>query len=414
MADEFDPDLELDLDDLSNSLSGGPGTTGTGTGVGTGGGGLGTPLDSDGATPLRRSQRGGVNPTASSNRLSLAFELASAASPNKRASNRELLRSLGIDEDPSEGEDDDDEGDEDRSDEDQDDFLDDSGYGNPSPHPPAADSPTTTLKARQSTASLHNASSPSLSLSMSSPPPFSHPTDTEEDDALARSEADAAFALASSALESALVSTGEFLSHLRQHTAVDPSSSTSPPPLSPSPFNTTFAALSTTLPKNGEAPVADYTDRQPHLESLASSVIKSMYDITRERESQVRELGELERVLANPSASWQAALSTLDAFPPSTPPPTTTSSPSPLSLSTSTPPPPAPFPTAARVELSNLRDITSSLISALSSVHEVTQVNSAGVGEAGRKLRALRGHLGNAKEDLVGLERSERHYRFLA
>ena len=297
---------------------------------------------------LRRSR--GPSSSASSNRLSLAFELASAASPNKRASNRELLRSLGIDEGDSE---DDDEGDEppvDSSSSDGD-CLDDSGYGDAARNGHGSAGAADGRGRQSSSASAPDADDPHAS-------------------AMARQEIDAQFLSATSALSTALSTTGDFLAHLRQHTAV----ADSDPPAVPLPD--------------------DYTDRQPLLESLTSSVIKRMYDLTRQREAQVRELGDLERLLAAPSPSFQLALSSLEPLP--SPPP------SPAAHA------PPPFPTAARVELSNLRDITASLITALAAITEVTQVNSAGVGDAGRKLRALRGHLGAARDDLVGLERSER------
>lgn len=460
---EFDPDLELDMPDLpsngdsfggasfgggfgsslnddfssrdsdqppssfslppSTSRSRHPSTTDA-RGVSDPGDALGLADEDAFSTPLRRS-RGAGSGAPGSNRLSLAFELASAQSPAERSSNRDLLRSLGIeeeDEDPDGAEDEDDEDDEEY------DEVEDSGYGggggadltpravvvvhaSDSPSPPRAP------KSRMSSASI--ASTYRDHDHFPSPDP-DDPTAT----AMAREESDAAFLIATSSLESSLSTTGVFLSHLRQHTTtdVDPHShSHHPPPprppVSPDPFS---------------AAPADYTDRQPLLESLASSVIKSMYDLTKQREGQVRELAEMERLVSKNEAGWQAALRNLDELPrdddvdvlsptndasppssdaggdvdepvetvptpraPRTAPPTTGTTPA------------QSFPSSARIELSNLRDITTSLISALSAINEVTQVNNASVGEAGRKLRALRGHLGAAKDDLVALARSE-------
>ncbi|KAK4699840.1 hypothetical protein P7C70_g6415, partial [Phenoliferia sp. Uapishka_3] len=412
---EFDPDLELELDEsLSGQLGGGLGldfdssnafasslydqqestdeehhqqTTPTArsrhssstTPSQAHADALGLPVSptSDFQTHLRRP-RGPSSNTPSSNRLSLAFELASAASPGKRSSNRDLLRSLGIEED--EGVEDEDE--DSRSEgEDEEDF-DDSGYGGAGSDRvvPGGGSPP-----RNKSVAMARPSSASLASAFHS---FDENPNAGGFEAIemAREESDAAFLGATSALESALESTGAFLGHLRQHTstAIEMEVSLN------SPRKSSFFQTG-----SGE----DYTDRQPQLENLATGVIKSMYEITQTRESQVRELSEMERLVANPAANWQAALSSLAPLSP----PASPSLPSPSSPSAST-----SLPPNARIELSNLRDITSSLISALSSLSELSQVNNAGVGEAGRKLRALRGHLGTAKEDLTGLEKSER------
>ncbi|GAA5962425.1 hypothetical protein JCM21900_003781, partial [Sporobolomyces salmonicolor] len=71
----------------------------------------------------------------------------------------------------------------------------------------------------------------------------------------------------------------------------------------------------------------------------------------------------------------------------------------------------ASLSTSTSHELTDLRRLTSSLLSALSSISDVAQVQSALTSESGRKLRALRQQVVAVREDLTSLERSEAFVR---
>ncbi|KAM0754651.1 hypothetical protein T439DRAFT_321684 [Meredithblackwellia eburnea MCA 4105] len=395
------------------------------------------------STPLRRSRGAGAG-APSSNRLSLAFELASADAPAS-TSDRELLRSLGIEEEDEEGEEtyDDEDGHDGQGYSTGDDEsgykkkVNDSGYGGgsgsgsptqtvarssglpTSAFAPTGEIPSPGRRSRGHTSSISLSSSLHEPLSGDSSPPIGAAV-------MSREESDAAFLAASMTLEESLKTTGVFLAHLRQHTTTEVAFQ---PPLSPSP-NSHPTTLSSSPPPaapsfNGssqlelESASQGYADRQPVLEHLASSVTRRMFEATKERESQLRELAEFERLVSRNDPGMKAFLSSLDELPSDDDLDRSTTSESDQD-STSMPTPRASsgpsfasssgissFPSAVRIELSNLRDITSSLVNALSSINELTQVNNASVGEAGRKLRALRGHILAAREELISVERSE-------
>lgn len=371
------------------------------------------------STPLRRSRGAGTG-APGSNRMSLAFELA-AVTPGKTSS-RDLMRELGIeegedDEGVSEGE----EGEED-------------GYGveeeDTFATPRAVDvveqqddfSPSSTPLRR-----TQGRASPSSLASFCDNPSF-----LESPPSARREELDAAQLRS---FESSLESTGLFLFHLRQHTSteIDPYASPNTP-------HSTTGLFTSIEPK----PI-DYTDRQPLVEKAATAVIKSMYEAAKQREGQVRELIEIERLVSKNEVGWQAALASLEELPrdeeegghefdvvengvshdedggqeleallsPSAEEDVPFNPSTKHTRNLSLEPPPLPRPTStkspslAHSELTHLRTITTSLISALSAINEVTQVHRASCGEAGRKLRALRNHLVTVETDLQGLARSE-------
>lgn len=382
------------------------------------------------STPLHCSRGAGTGAPAS-NRMSLAFELA-AVTPGK-ASSRDLMRELGIEE----GEDDEEEGEVEGRDGEGEEL----GYGveedtfatpraveivEPQDDFSPSSTPLRRPHGRASSASLASFYNDS-----------SHPSFLESPPSPPREELDAAQLRS---FENSLETTARFLVHLRQHTSteIDPHASPDPPP-------STTGLFTSIEPK----PI-DYTDRQPLVEKAATAVIKSMYESVKQREGQVRELVELERLVSKNEVGWQAALASLEELPrdeeegenaehvvengvshdedegeevPLSPsaeeddpfgqPATNHHA---RDLSFLEPPPilrtsSSNSPSLARSELTHLRTITTSLISALSAINEVTQVHRASTGEAGRKLRALRGHLVTVENDLQGLARSEEYIR---
>ncbi|ORY70620.1 hypothetical protein BCR35DRAFT_307917 [Leucosporidium creatinivorum] len=383
-----------------------------------------------GLTPRRRAAGSGA-PSPNSNRLSLAFELASASSPG-RSSSRDLLRELGIEEEGASGDEE-----ERYDDEEEEEDLEAEGElemaGRRAPRRPS-ESAQLGQQLQDAFAGAGSATPRRIASTSSATYQASTPSVDTPDDEAAQEARDASLSESTSALESSLETTGTFLSHLRQHTTADIDPHAVP-------------SSSSTSPVDPSIPV-DYTDRQPVLESLASSVIKSMYDLAKQREGQVRELVEMERIFARNEVGWQAALAQLEELPRDEedeqsaeagvdipqenslqqPNPSLAStqslSPSPHSddlplpngdppshsIPSSEPtirPPPPTTASPALAELSSLRDVTSSLVSALSAMNEVSQVTQAATGDAGRKIRALRGQLVATKEDLQGLEKSE-------
>jgi len=217
-----------------------------------------------------------------------------------------------------------------------------------------------------------------------------------------------------------LVSTDKFLSHLRR-LDIDSSASTA---------------------------------QQPALEKLASDVIRRLNETTRSREGQVRSLLEYEREFRRIAGEVGGgeALGELDELedmedlsekPSSTSPkmerrqlPTVEEEPSQMSndwekdpdknhlgdddqkaepvtlspIKDSFPPPPPinGFPTPAKTipQLADLRTVTSSLVSSLTTISEQAQVNGAATTEAGRKIRALKNKLGGWRADWDSAERS--------
>ncbi|GAA5889610.1 hypothetical protein JCM6882_007083 [Rhodosporidiobolus microsporus] len=440
-------------DDLPHSRSrhssGGSAATAHGA-SGGGGGGAGDEF----ATPRRRNGSGSGS-GASAARMSLAFELASASGP-PGGRTRDLMRELGIEEDEGEEEEvlsEEEERDEqlerrlfhgERGDEAQDDPF--GGASSP------ARRPASRLRAKPSTASF---------ASMAAHDQTEAAEEDEDALGISQEETDAAFQEAAEALESSIATTGTFLSHLRQHTTteIDLSSATAAPapPIAPSLRHSSSSATlltgslqrSTSTPSpSSEAPApppptTDYTDRQPVVEALASSVLKRLYDVASQREAQLRELTEMERVFARNEVGWQAVLAGLEPLPaeeeeeeeregdehpaepnvvlppdaayPSSPTfsPTSPSQPSFAHLSSSHPSRTTTLSAAspALPHLHDLRTLTTSLLSALSSITDLTQVQSALSSDAGRKLRALKAQVGTVKDELGAVERSEAFVR---
>jgi hypothetical protein len=182
-------------------------------------------------------------------------------------------------------------------------------------------------------------------------------------------------------LEAAFEST-TLLAHLSPATT---SSSTSPNPL-----------------------LVDLKDQQPLIESLASTLVRTMYESAKDRERQVQELSVLERLLVKNEVGWREALSELVELPledheerlPAKDDPM-----DPISTSTDDP------PLSVRDELASLQSLTSSLISSLSTLHESTQVQKADTTKASHQLRSLRTHVSNYTDESMSLEQSEEFIR---
>jgi hypothetical protein len=215
-----------------------------------------------------------------------------------------------------------------------------------------------------------------------------------------------------------LVSTDEFLSHLR-HLDVDCGSA---------------------------------TPQSPALERIASDVIRRINETARDREGQVRELLECERefrriagqVGGNDLLGQLDKLVHVDDLSEADVPQSNgrpleyvkeesghmprlsrhdwemdpdryrlgggdlESISSPIKTSFSPPPPVKGPPTPATTipQLANLRSFTSSLVASLATISEQAQVNGATTTEAGRKIRALKNKLGGWRTDWDSAERS--------
>ncbi|GAA5961066.1 hypothetical protein JCM21900_006693 [Sporobolomyces salmonicolor] len=278
----------------------------------------------------------------SANRMSLAFELASAASPGTGRS-KDLMRELGIDEDENEdvGEQ---EGHEDGEDEDEDELEGDEGdllgqealgrklfhrdsdvqddrddlFGSTSSSS-RLQLPRSRIRLKPSSASLASFST-------------SVEADFEAGSVPTQEELDAAFQEATAALQSSMGTTRTFLSHLRQHVTADvdshvplvaaaatpPASSLAPPPSASlnGSLQRTLSSQASSSSLTPPPPPQDFTDRQPVVEKLASRYIKSLYDLAKQREGQLRELTEMERVFARNEAGWRSVLAEVDPLPP--------------------------------------------------------------------------------------------------
>ncbi|GAA5879045.1 hypothetical protein JCM8547_006226 [Rhodosporidiobolus lusitaniae] len=400
-----------------------------------GGGGGRARGDSDGlSTPRRRNGSGTSALAGQGQRMSLAFELASASGP-AGGRTRDLMRELGL----SEGEEDqhdalveEDEGEETSFEQEQVErrlFSSQGGKGKSESFggaPSPGRRPASRLNKKQSTASFVSFA------------PNERVEEGEEDQGISEEALDAALQEAATAIESSISTTSTFLSHLRQHTTVEVNPSSAAPlqfsSLEPSASSSTLATGSlqrtTSTPSPAPPPPADYTDRQPVVEALASSLLKHLYDVAAQRETQLRELTEMERVFARPESGWRAVLAGLEPLPPDPdaegeeeessgepngvlPPdaaaPTSPflDSDAPPPLASSRPPPPPSAASLSQQSLLSLRTETSSLLSALSSITDLTQVSSALSSDAGRKLRALRAQVTTVKEELGAVERSE-------
>lgn len=399
------------------------------------------------ATPTARRRREGeeegeVNSSAGhtpSKRQSLAFELRSASSPGKP--DRDLLRDLGIDEEDGDGD-----AQSEKSIRDEGDYeapvspwIAQHGLAEQLQHR-LAPAPGISSPPRRSRSSAHEASS---TTSLSRTPEGGGATSPGSDGASCR-DLEAVLADNSSALASSVQATTDFISRLSQYmTTSDATAPISTPSLN---------------------------DRQPIVENMASRVIKTMQEVVRVREGQVRELVDLERAFARSDPGWQAALAGLDALPveeedgengarsnggvgPMTEDEERTLRPASLDLEAMRKPSTLPTPLSPLVEVSpmtdasvfpspprspnldlpqprppprhtqtstapailllehfaSLRAHSTSLSATLSSLHEMTQVNQAAASEHGRKLRAVRVHLGNMADELAGAERSEEY-----
>lgn len=411
------------------------------------------------ATPRRAAANGDAQ------RMSLAFELASAGGP-AGGRTRDLMRELGIEED-EDGQEGASEGGDEQEEEDLEEQLerrliggqeevreeeeerDDPFGGDGTPPPSSSQRPSSRLRSKPSTASF---SSFTLGEQVEK---------EEEQPGISQAELDAAFAEAAEALESSMATTGTFLSHLRQHTTteLDPTTFLNAPP--PRPPHDSSASSSTLLSGSLQRstsqsllssststspvppPPTDFTDRQPQIEALASSVLKQLYAVSSQREIQLRELTEMERVFARNEGGWKTALAGLDPLPSNledeqededgegvepraaggpqptsngvVPPDTAspyfdhdTSNPRPSRTSSI---PAVSSAISAQHSLTSLRTLTTSLLSALSSITDLTQVQSALSSDAARKLRALKAQVQTVREELERQERSEAFVR---
>ncbi|GAA5999774.1 uncharacterized protein JCM10292_003739 [Rhodotorula paludigena] len=388
------------------------------------------------ATPARRRGNGSTMSEAGAGaQLSLAAELASAARPERH---RDLLNELGLG-----GSDDDDgaqDGEEYSDDEAGSTGMLGSGFGQAngglgaragavdpfSASPRRA--PSRQIRTRPSSASLAHSMHPSRGGVPSS--------DDEEAEVRTQEQVEAALREATASLDDSVQTITAFLAHLRHHVTAEINSSahTSSTPATSLPVPNGFPH-----PSSSASPPLDYTDRQPVVESISSTLVRRLHDLAKQRESQLRELTEVERVFARNEGGWRAVLADLDPLdfdddespidgvesarkgangvgsqlPPDAPIPASP-------LPTSDFPPAAPRPrraspstalTVAQSSLSSLRSETASLLSSLSSIADLTQVQSALASDAGRKLRALKTQATALRDELAALERSEEFVR---
>ncbi|BGO92569.1 hypothetical protein NBRC10512_000491 [Rhodotorula toruloides] len=357
------------------------------------------------STPQRRRQRAPNAPQ------SLAFELASAARPQRH---RDLMKELGLDDEDGQGLEGSSSDDEGGASSEMDER--EARQGPSSSASPSATASDPFASPRRPQSRLHfdtPASSAPNSSNMSRTGTLDGNDEVEEDNLAKEAEIDAALEEASASLTDSIAAATSFLDHLRQHTTsseTQPSTAATPSSLSSAP--------------SGTAPPVDYTDRQPRVESLAQSVLRNVVDLAQQREAQVRELTEAERVFARTDAGWKAVLADLEPLDLEEEDPSTTHGSEADSAATlpngdqledgtrsDQPSHLAPLPPSlsaqALSELASLRTLTASLLSALSSLSDITQMQSALASDAGRKLRALKAQVGGVKDDLLAIERSE-------
>ncbi|SGZ26480.1 BQ5605_C024g09923 [Microbotryum silenes-dioicae] len=351
--------------------------------------------------------------------LSLAFELASAQSPARAPHDRDLMRQLGFDEEDQVGDDhepNEDAQSHDRSFDDQDehhgalqaeveDVLPRSTSN--SPEHPSSPSRQSTLGRRSIISRSNN------HMSRASIASFATMLDAQPDPV----DLEAVLAEASEQVNESNLIVTSFLNHLKRHTTNE------------------------VTPEHEDDKEDFWIDRQPVIEVLANTLLRSLHERTKTCQSQWRELAEIERALAKNDVGWQATLGRLDdilwtsdeeeeeedegqeegdcseerkqdgaltSIPP-TIPGSEPNDPTPL------PPPhrakhrpPQISPTTTAVEeLTTLRNVTASLTDSLSSVHEMTQVNHAAAGDTSRKLRALRAQATTLRDELNAWERAE-------
>lgn len=368
-------------------------------------------------TPIRIARlNNGNNSIKNSNRLSLANELQNIGSSN-RSSTRDILSELGIDEDEEGNEKEDYDSEEDEFEQEQQANA-RNGVSNHERELGRNQDEEDHLTANQID---RNKLSPFRSVSSTSSTPSStsfHPFESSSPSSHSslsncKDDSDIIFPLTTTALESDLGSTTSFLNHLRQHT--NPNSIK---PLS----STTFAI--------NEPPI-DFTDRQPLVENLATSLVDSLHELVKLREEQVKELVEMEKLVNKNDSSWQKILATLDEFDDDNSnvsnlvvddhvsrnfveeeqenlehddPLTPTTSRFYRSSSSSNP---NLDSSPVQSELFNLRQVTSTLISALSTLNEAAQVNSSQSSDISRKLKSLKAHLTTIKEELTSFHKAE-------
>lgn len=381
--------------------------------------GEGTTEDQPYRTPRRRT-------ASESSRNSLAFELASASKPAAGGS-RDLLRELGIEE----GDEEEDEGGADGSSEEEEDQFQErlasfgvDGLGTPTmdrraslqPPPSQRSPPTTPLMQRR------GLSSRGSSYSLANDFQFS-----EVDGEAKAAEVEAAHATVAAEMTDSVLITTSFLATLRSYTTAPDQ------PLASTSASTRVTTSLLTTPSHSASatavgsPVEGPLDRQPVVEGLAGGVIKTMYELVREREQQVRELTDFERQVSRQDPGWQAALSQIDDFDDdedehvNEADHSTDQNPNLPSPTHDTPIPPAngssdrsrhhpdltPPTLPALKSLSDLQTTTASLLSTLSALHESSQVALAAGSESARKIRAMRGQAQAVQDDLVSLTRSE-------
>ncbi|GAA5823118.1 hypothetical protein JCM10212_002677 [Sporobolomyces blumeae] len=420
-----------------------------------------TPHDAEAgfATP-RRTQRnggtvdahgGGSSPYRSTGgdgtadpRMSLAFELATAASPGN-GRGRDLMRELGIEDDESDGGSSGDGGETDmegrRVDVDEAELAmsglgrslhsdedvarsprkrggsPTNGVGFGSVRTAATDSQRNPLRTKPSTASL---SSYAISNQTSDIGATGPSFDGEEIDRATKETA--------SRLKESIDETDAFLRRLQGHIVADTDSKTVTADRSGEPLS---APINSSKPTSSPAHAADEAhvptgDRQNIVERLASSYIKSLYLFSKQREGQTRGATEAERIFARHEQGWRGLLGELEPLPrevfdddfdsdedqdpaqeedhcdrvedeQASPRRNRPRRPPASSASTST---------YLLTDLNDLRQLTASLLSTLSSLTDIVQVQSALLSDSNRKLRALRTQVVGVQEEWTGLERS--------
>ena len=247
---------------------------------------------------------------------------------------------------------------------------------------------------------------------------------------ISSTDGDLTFDETTTALEDSLRTTELFLVHLRQHTITE-SDTLSPHSLS--------SPLSTSLQRNNKS--SNYVDRQPVIELLAATLIKSLYEAVKVREGQNRELSIIEKEISETNEAWEVILGGLDELEedeemgdtlffiasgrrtsievvedlvedPSFVTREDGSSDEDHSTTLAPPHPSSTRPsTQSRPTLSSLRTTTSSLLSTLSTLSDHAQISRSSTTEAARKLRSLRSQLASFVDDLASLAQSEEYIR---
>ncbi|TNY24363.1 hypothetical protein DMC30DRAFT_165005 [Rhodotorula diobovata] len=393
------------------------------------------------ATPARR--RGGSTLAAGEGMggLSLADELASAARPQRQ---RDLMRELGLGSDEEDGAGVGQPSGDDYSDQDELEMRREdgealgAGLGRLAAPSGDEDDPFGSSP-RRSASSLGRTprTRPSTASLTSYTPGRSTPDDldAEAEEAAQQEEVDAALQDAATSLEDSMHTLSVFLGHLRQHVTaeVDVHSANPAPAAAPD--------VPSSAPNGAAAPVdnIDYIDRQPIIESHASTLVRRLYDLAKQREAQLRELGEMERVLGRTEPGWRAVLAELEPLELSEDEEDgggdgldepngveehgladELRAASPLGATVDATAPRAPHPRArsstaapsttlahAQDDLAALRALTASLLSALSTISDLAQVQSALASDFGRKLRALKTQAGAVRDELGAVDRSE-------